>query len=558
MNAKKGDIVLSPGDGSLIARALAAVDPPEAYSHSGMMTRNRDEITHSTASQARLTDSAYVDQDGFRPDILKYLWPGAITQTVKHAVEGEDMVDPESGNSYTVGGFGSLQAYSDPWGSTPLAVAMVVKPNPLNETSAIRTQLHSIADFASNQVGKSHYSFFCYTDPTVGLNQKAPDEAKWAAGTFPTMCASLVWMSIRQSGAQMARPLDQSDIEAGAQIAADTPDGLFLYQADERLNAGEVLYSNVGNLALQEAGKWAAFITDIQEDLGNQVLNTFGSDWSDTDATESDKWRQASDANSISPQDFLFYHPPLYGYAEPLIYRGERWEQVTIYRWKLVPQTGTISGIVRYKGEPAAGADIQITESLATHSDANGGFRLDGVPVGSVIVGAQKVMGTGLSGVLTSAQATVNVSANQTTILALTLTPPSHTFRRILINGGLKTINYEWDAAVNPQNYSEFNGIVDLDPQDATHMTKTFDCVADDDTLGRLYLTFDLQANDSVTVKTMIRCYDSNTDDTDDYDEASLDPFILHAGKHSSWSIVVDGQNYAWACFDLMNETNPS
>jgi len=516
------------------------------------MTRNRDEITHSTASEARLVDKSYVDSDGFRPDVLKYLWPGVITQTVQHAVDGEDFVDPESGKSYSVGGFGSLQTLD-------LAVAMVVKPNPLNETSEIRTQLHSIADFAWQQAGKSHYRFFCYTDPTVGLNLKAPDEAKWAAGTFPTVCSSLIWMSIRQSGVQMEGALEASDMLAGAQRGAGTPDGLYLYQADERLNAGEVLFSTIGNLALQVAGQLGVGVTDIQEDLGNQILNTFASDWSDEDATESDKWRQANDANAVSPQNLMFYDPPLYGYAEPLIYRGERWEEVTIYRWKLVPQTGAVSGIVRFQGEPAPGADVQITEFLATHSDPNGQFMLSTVPVGNVIVSAQKVMDASPAGaVLMTAKATVNVKANETAKVILDLIPPSHVFRRILIDGSLKTIDYEWAAAAYPQNVNYFNAIVDLDPGDATHVTKTFDCVADDDTLGRLYLTFDLQPNDSVRVKVMIRCYDSNSDDTDDYNEASLDPFILPSGGQSSKRIFVDGDNYAEGIFYLTNETNPS
>ena len=186
MNASKGDVILSPGDGSLIAETLAAVDPPQPYSHSGIMTRNRDEITHSTASIERMTDSdsGFVDSGGFRSDILKYLWPGAITQTVKHAVDGESLVDPETGKAYKIGGFGSLHVLDTWTGQT--SVAMVVKPDPLNETDDIRSQLGAIADFALSKAGKCHYRFFCYTDPSIGLDSQAPNEAKWAAGTTPT------------------------------------------------------------------------------------------------------------------------------------------------------------------------------------------------------------------------------------------------------------------------------------------------------------------------------------------------------------------------------------
>jgi hypothetical protein len=349
MNARKGDVVITPGDGGLIASTLAAVSPPQHYAHSGMMTRNLDEITHSTASMERMTDSAYVGSSGFRSDILKYLWPGVITQTIDQAVNGESMTDPETGTSYVVGGFGSLQAEQNDIDGTSasIAVALVIKPDPLTETSAIRSQLSGFADFAAAQNQKSHYRFYCYTDPTIALHTAAPNEAKWAAGTFPSMCSAFVWMSIKQSGVTIEGGLEPVDISAGAQIAVGTPDGLYVYQADERLAAGEVLYDRVGNLALQAAGQFWAAIIDIEEDLGNQVVNTFATDWSDTDATESDIWRQTVDANAVSPQDLLFYDAPLYGYSEPLIFRDQRFEEVTIYKWTLVLQTGTLTGLTR-------------------------------------------------------------------------------------------------------------------------------------------------------------------------------------------------------------------
>ena len=57
MNAKKGDIILSPGNGGLIADVLAAVTPPQPFSHSGIMTRNR-ETARTRARDAPTRQSA--------------------------------------------------------------------------------------------------------------------------------------------------------------------------------------------------------------------------------------------------------------------------------------------------------------------------------------------------------------------------------------------------------------------------------------------------------------------------------------------------------------------
>ena len=552
MNASRGDIILSPGDGSIIAQTLAAVDPTQPYSHSGMMTRNLDEITHSTASIDRMTDadSGFVDSGGFRADILKYLWPGAITQTVKDAVDGEKLVDPETGKPYTVGGFGSLQ-YMDQWTGTT-SVAMVVKPDPLEETPAIRAQLHTAADNALSHVGKAHYRFFCYTDPT--LHTPAPDEARWAAGSIPTVCSSLVWRSLTEAGLTLEGGLEAADIEQGAQIAPGTPDGLYVYTAEERLNAGEALFGQLEHIALMAAGQLGAAITDIQEDIGNQVLNAFATDWCDGDAAESDAWRNTTDANAVSPQNLMFYDAPHYGYAEPLIYRDERWELVTTYRWKHVTQHGSLKGHVRINGHAVSGADVKVTDALVTHTDTHGAFHIDAVPEGDVIVTAQKVV----DGVLWSAQARVTVAAHASVSVDIDLQAPPHTYRRMIINGSIRTTDYEFAAAGYPTNGEDFNGICDLDPQDATHDRRIFTCVADDDTLGYLILTFDLQTDDSIVVSTTLRCYNSDKPDTDDYDEATLDPHTLAAGATVNGYIYVDGTNRSSASFTLTNETNPS
>jgi hypothetical protein len=183
MNARKGDIVLSPGGNGFIGNLLRQVDHPQRYSHSGIMTRNHDQITHCTMNEDRLMaypvgkDSLTGDPqpvDGFRPDAVKYGWPGVITQTVENAVTEEPFLDPETANLpsdqqkwYALQSFGAQPVGMTIDQSWEIVPSLVVMPDPFEETVALRTALHAIADDAAAQTGKGHYRFFCYSDPTT-------------------------------------------------------------------------------------------------------------------------------------------------------------------------------------------------------------------------------------------------------------------------------------------------------------------------------------------------------------------------------------------------------
>ena len=549
MNAKKGDIILSPGNGGLIAAVLAAVTPPQPFSHSGIMTRNRDEITHSTAAEDRITGD-FAGSDGIRPDVLKYLWPGVITQSVDAAVNGEDMVDPETGDTYKVSGFASeLGEFASPEVTAP----MIVKPDPLIETTAIRSTLQDIANFAVQQAGKCHYRFFCYTDPTIGLSSTAPAEAKWAAGTKPTVCSSLIWMAIKQAGLTMEGALEPADLDGGAQIALNTPDGLYVYDADERLAAGEVLFNRLHSYVMINVGSFGDALTDVADDISNQILNTFATDWADEDAKDSEQWRETVDANAVSPQNLMFYDGPHYGFSEPLIFRDWRVEEVVVHKWKKVAQTGTIKGVVRFKGGPVQGANVQLSVSQFTASQTDGSFEIKGAPAGPVLLDVQKVQ----DNMLLTALVQVDVKANQTVTANVDLQAPSHLFRRIRVEGYMATTDYEFAAAAYPHCVNDIDGIIDLDPGTATHKTKTFECACDD-AVGKLYVTCDLQSDDSVKVSVKLRCYNSDEASGDDYSQAQINSFVV--GPDQTWSgwIYSDDDNYAEADFSVTNRTNQS
>ena len=149
MNARKGDVILSPGGTGLIGGLLLSVDPPQWYSHSGIMTRNYDEITHSTASEQRLIDHTRngiaEGSEGFDPMALKYMWPGVIAQSVEAAVKGEDFIDPETGRSYRVAHFGPDIIGITHNDRMVIVPPLVVKPDPFKETPEVRAALHAVA-----------------------------------------------------------------------------------------------------------------------------------------------------------------------------------------------------------------------------------------------------------------------------------------------------------------------------------------------------------------------------------------------------------------------------
>ena len=104
VNALRGDTVLSHACG-IIGSLLSSVNPPQKYSHTGIMIRYNDTIRHSTAIEKRFQDYPHdgtlgKPTDGIEENILKYGWPGTITQSIDQAFRGTTRVDPQSGKPY--------------------------------------------------------------------------------------------------------------------------------------------------------------------------------------------------------------------------------------------------------------------------------------------------------------------------------------------------------------------------------------------------------------------------------------------------------------------------
>jgi len=450
MNARKGDVLLSPGGDGIIGGLMLNVSPPQWYSHSGIMTRNYDEITHSTGSQARLMDHlrGIADgSDGFEPHILKYIWPGAITQTVENSVDGESFPDPEYNKSYSIAAFGPLTVGVTHNDQMKMIPPLVLKPDPMQESPAVRTALHMIAaDARMNAgrpgvVGQYHYRWFSYTDPSIGQGPVEGPLAGWAAGTRASVCSSYIWMHARsrsgklESGQALVTPtdLELADLATGASVRPVTQEGLYTYTANERLAAGEWLYDMIYNQAYEKAGWLGNILTDAADDISNQFLNAFAN--GDCDAKDDDKWRQTTDADAISPDDMMWWDGPesggLYGFLEPAKFREARIETYTVSRWRKVLSRGRIHGRVFDAGVPVAGAMVQVYEGKTDFTDGAGQYELNDVPLGPYTIKAQKV----INAVLKTAEAPKILDAAELTVdIALQEPPERYRIAQVFID----------------------------------------------------------------------------------------------------------------------------
>lgn len=442
MNARRGDVILAPGGDGIIGGLMLRVTPPQLYSHSGIMTRNFDEIAHSTGSQDRLMDHqvgfTQDGSDGFDPDTLKFMWPGAIRQSVQDSTDGSSFPDPD-GKNYTISAFGKQTIGITHNDQMIMIPPLVLKPDPLLETAQVRSTLHTIADAARadagtpGSIGKYHYRFFCYTDPTIGLDDSHGPSSGWAAGTRPSVCSSYIWMHARDilqlEGANeliVPADLEQKDIDAGASVNPETIDGLYRYTASERLTAGEWLYEHIYDMAYDKAGWFGTLLTDAPDDVANQFLNVFAND--NGDGKDSEEWRNTQDANAVSPDDMMWWDGPenngVYGFVEPAIYREPRVETYTVSRWKKVITRGRVHGRVFADGALVGGASVSLYGDKTDMSDANGEFSIDDVPLGNYMLKASKVIDAALHSVQLPIQLTSDDLA-----IDVVLQPPDERFR---------------------------------------------------------------------------------------------------------------------------------
>jgi hypothetical protein len=461
LNARKGDLILAPGGpAGFIGGLLRQVVPPQRYAHIGIMTRNHDMITHCTFADERLKDYPVggidipivghedAPTDGFRPDVLRYGWPGTITQWVSGAVEtGKladpavvadpasavpgapeaevDARDPETQKTYKMSPFDRYPKVSANGTGWEVIPPLVVKPNVALETPEVRAALHRLADACRADTGKTHYSFFGYTDARKALTDTLPPGDQWPAGTYPAVCSSFVWAVARRLGMHLegpdsvANPSDLEPSDAGiVEVDPGTPDGLYVYRADERGTAASWLHDRIRNQVLStEAEKVRKMIgdlghldvilgglidvfTDMASDVANQMCNAFASDWCETAAKDSTAWSNPGEGIAVSPDDTMRWDGPdrdgFFGYAVPAVYAAASLESAPAYAWHFAPTTATVHGTVRVDGQPRGASLVQVTDLKTTSTHNDGTYHIDRVPFGTCEVKAQFDRGDGV------------------------------------------------------------------------------------------------------------------------------------------------------------------
>ncbi|KNB17712.1 hypothetical protein FOXG_15172 [Fusarium oxysporum f. sp. lycopersici 4287] len=561
-NAFKGDAILSPAGNGVIGGLLRQVDPPQAYAHSGIMTKNHYEIRHSTASEDRmhghLVGSVLGERgtDGIDPDVLKYAWPGTITQSVQGAFNGEDLVDPDTGKPYRISAF-DYRTRQDQ--GMKLIPALILKPDPFKEAliPSVRTTLHRVADAAA--AIKGHYRFYAYTNAgisTRSTSYNAPDRGStwWASNTTPTVCSSLLWAAaksvvnprIQLEGAGMITlpyELEPQDVAAGARIDSQTLDGLYMYSAEERLTAAEWLYGYMWNLAADKIHKkfpWlpASWVGDAPDDLGNQMVNTFNSDWTGDNgdgrghSKDSDNWKNMGLGHAVSPDHLLFWDAPgpivngvqkgLYGYTEKLVYRPETYEYRHISRWKLIKTTGTVTGTVSYHGR-----------AVGRGNSLDGSFTIGDVPAGTFKVKAGKL----IERVYAEGALSISVTANSTTSVAITLQDPPEFYREVVLSGSLY-IRDDQLISSNSRKYGMYYDGIFVGPF-GTHAEQVHKEGHGGEIRVEVYVKMDWKFPGDIAGTVYVKFYEGRNEDTGDLEDKETEQFRVARGSRETVRIHV-------------------
>lgn len=447
-NGYKGDAVLIHACG-FVTDMFQKLDPPQKYSHSGMMIKNRTELRHSTGQDSWLMAHPVgiggLPTDGIEEDALRYFWPGPISATVEEAFEsGKKALSPE-GDEYSVTGFNRHSARCP--GDASIIFPRLLKPAPEHEAS-VRPTLENAAEQA--KVLNGHYRFAVYSDATL-IGSDDPNAPGW--GPQPTVCSAFVRQSLVNAGVTVdgnkLLPLPSS-------VAADTPDGMYVYTEAERLAAAEALAAWLRNQAhgkfteLNDQYWWASlaggsvaggvvglllggplggligaaagaagggalgeFIglgdqaqayLDTPDKIANQFTNCFASDFCAIEANQSLAWREPGTGVALSPDDLMnhFDAPEqggVYGYHEPLVYRTKRFRRV--YEWQPAEGSRALRGRVESLGEVVSAARIEIASlDTVTQTDTLGRFTVEAVPSGTVSIHASKT----IDGVLREAE----------------------------------------------------------------------------------------------------------------------------------------------------------
>jgi hypothetical protein len=451
-NAKKGDILLY-STCKEIGAMLRQIG--QVYAHEGIMTTDHYQLSHSTVTSERFL--LHAGEDGIAEDVLKFGWPGAISQTVKQAVLG----GPGPGFEDPMGkGFSGNLVYC-PGDSQPVP-ALVVKPPPEFD-AAVRPRLHAAAEEALKIVRrKSHYRPYAYSEAAIALAESGrnapaagmlPDRSDWAAGSRPTVSTVFIWAALKDAGITLEGDApekkdfavsSQGVRRANLECSPRPFDGLYCYSEAERKKAGEWLFHDTRNrifAGLDIAEELVVRLIDVADDVASQIANCFASDDCVPRGDESDAWKDPGEGRTVSPDDFLWWDAPpvgVYGHHERLVYRPSGYRP--ILEWRPTLGLGSIKARVLYEGKPVPHAQIRLLydetlEAGATvNADANGEYVFADVPVSPAPYKLEASMEAN-NLLLSSGIRDVIVAAGQTSEVELVLKAPPDVFREVVVYG---------------------------------------------------------------------------------------------------------------------------
>jgi len=579
-NAQAGDVILSPaptGDGDLIAAMFAALTPSQHHGHSGIMTANFYEITHCTASVARIAANVNNDAVGIptslNEQMLQYGWPGSLTQTIDEATNPVPWTAPE-GTTYTEASFN----YDDRGNPQQLIPPMVVKPLPENEQMA-RPLLRQAADLARSKgaqyasqfnhppgkskgellsIGGCYYSFYNYTQAQIsaGFTDPAPAAGGWAQGMSPAVCSAFVWMCMKATGIPCVSTnadetlsdftqaaLKTGEVEVSPDASDPTLDGLIYYPEPERQAGANALYNLFMEHALNQEGGFGSIpgINDtVAGPIADQLLNCFA--FGDPTMVGQTSWQNPGVGNAVSPDNIMLWSPPYFGYAEPLQYLPSHTDQYTPSEWVRVTTHGTISGTVTRgdTGAPVPGAlvwaNLNVPGMYATTA-SDGTYTLTDVPLGPYALKASATLtvGSTVEQFTNDAGTTYTLTAanNGNGVQNLIISPPPATYRQI-------NISYQISADHGDSNPTNPHGVetqgyyarsLFLNPGQMTaSFTYTFDYA------GGGYFTCSYTFNvallqDGETIQYSVQGVLADNNGTNVQDTGSGGPYIVGPGE---------------------------
>jgi hypothetical protein len=562
MNARKGDVVLSPsGIKGPVSLVLHSVNPPQHYAHTGLMVQNFYTLRHSTACEDWLQDEDFLageaitgdkGTDGLDPDRLKYIWPGPVTQSVQEAFTGSWLPDPEGhkdGNgNVKVWKIQAFDFYPKDNGNNLIVEPQVVKPNPMVEAELpkVREVLHEVAEQAKKING--HYRFFCYTNSAIVFDDKyaAPERVNWwGSGTVPTMCSNFIWAAVQRlerHKVQLEGPeriTRHTDLEpadtappVGAAVDDRTRDGLYFYDEYERRTAAAELYRMYYDIANEKT--WWRFGNDAPDDVASQVCNTFAFDWTGENADgdhakDSDDYENPGEGRAVSPANLLLWDGPrlegdrwlgLYGFSERLIYRPARLEWRQVSKWKKVAVNGTLNGRVTRRGVPHGGAFVTAGGKEAI-TGADGTF--------SFVVRAGRYAAEGrvlADGLMWEGTSAVDVPAGGAVSTVIELKEPPEWFREVTVFG---TMNLKDEENFGSDEFATRTKLFRLYRIGAffTHEEDGWTEKMGGEVRAELSMKLDWQMDLSVHVFCTLKLFEGTSEDTSDLDGEKSQLFVI-------------------------------